>query len=266
MKNSVHRVSLTGMGILLIFLAKPAGAQPSCKPILLKPALIDTDGNGPTPATDGTITPLFCSNNTVMIANPWQDCDHSGNTLNTFDVTIDPKTNEILSISRNRIDQQENVVPTYDSSGNIQSFNMTVTKNSSIAHQGTATLIKGPGGGFTGIFFGPPINLELDFVFHLDSGGNPDYVSLPWGQMGALGVHNNPGCGPASDGSTPQIWIPLLKGSVDTDPTVPGVPPNVPLGLLAVSVPTISRGMAIALALLLLSSGSVILRSRGIGF
>jgi hypothetical protein len=267
MKHSARLVSLTVLGILLVSV-KPAGAQPSCKSILLKPALIDTNGDGPTPGTDGTIDPMFCGPNTIIIQNPWQNCDNSGNFLNTFNVTFDPATNQILSISRNRGDQVEEIIPAYNPVGSPDSFTMTVTKGSSVIHTGTATLIRNGFGAVSGIFFGPPINLELDLVFHIGPGGQPDYVSLPWSQMGALGVHDNPGCGPASDGSTPQIWIPLANGTVDADPTIPGVPStNVPVGSAGVpAVPMLSRSMTIVLTVGLMIAGLVSLRRGGLGF
>jgi len=255
------------LSLAVIFGAATAGAVPVvCQPILLQPALVDTNGDGPTRATDLAITPTFCPGpSTIVIQNPWQDCNGSGALHNSFLVTFDPITNQILSISRDRGTEQENVVPTYDGLGNPTQFAMTVNKGGTTAQQGSATLLRDGSGAYSGLLFGPPINLELDFVFHYGSNGLPDYVSLPWSQTAAIGVKTNPGCGPASDGSTPQIWVPLVNGTIDVNPDLPGLPPPIRVGANQ-SVPTLSGGVTIALALSILGVGVFQLRRSGIGF
>jgi hypothetical protein len=253
------------ISLLAMLAAGAVAAQPSCDPVLLHPALIDTNGDGPTPATDGTITPLFCPPGTLLIQNPWQDCDGSGGFHNAFLLTFDPTTNQILSISRDRGFEQESIIPSYDSAGNPLEFAMTVMKDSSVAQQGSAKLLRNTQGEFTGIFFGDPIDLQLDFVYHTGPNGLPDYVSLPWSQTAAIGVKTNPGCGPASDGSTPQIWIPLVNGAIDVNPVVPGVPPILTVGVSR-TIPTLSGAMTIALAVSILAAGMFQLRRSGLGF
>jgi hypothetical protein len=264
MRIPARLVPTVVISLLVMLGAGAVGAQPSCDPVFLKPALIDTNGDGPTPGTDGTITPLFCPPDTLLIQNPWQDCNGSGAFHNAFLLTFDPKTNQILSISRDRGNEQENVVPTYDPLGNPTEFAMTVNKGGSTAQQGSATLLRDGSGAFSGIFFGPPIDLQLDFVFHFDQNGRPDYMSLPWSQTAAIGVKTNPGCGPASDGSTPQIWVPLVNGTIDVNPVLPGIPP------LRVGsnqkIPTLSGGMTLALAASILAAGLFQLRRSGLGF
>jgi hypothetical protein len=258
---------MAAISLAVLLCASLAGAVPViCKPILRQPALIDTNGDGPTPATDGAITPTFCpGTNTIVIQNPWQDCDGSGALHNSFLVTFDPITNQVLSISRDRGSEQENIVPTYDALGNPSQFSMTVDKGGTTAQQGSATLLRDGTGAYSGLFFGPPINLELDFVFHYGSNGLPDYVSFPWSQTAAIGVKTNPGCGPASDGSTPQIWVPLFNGIVDLNPELPGLPPPIRVGSNQ-RVPTLSGAMTIALAVSILGVGIFQLRRSGIGF
>jgi hypothetical protein len=253
------------ISLLVVLGAGALAAQPTCQPVFLSPVLIDTNGDGPTPGTDGTITPQFCPPGTVLIQNPWEDCDGSGGFHNAFLMTFDPTTNQILSISRDRGTEQENIVPSYDGAGNPEQFSMTVMKNSSIAQQGSAKLLRNSQGAYSGIFFGDPIDLELDFVIHSGKNGLPDYVSLPWSQTAAIGVKTNPGCGPASDGSTPQIWVPLVNGVIDVNPVLPGVPPNLTVGGSR-TIPTLSAGMTLALAASILAAGLFQLRRGGLGF
>lgn len=269
MRISARFMPTVVISLLVMLGAGAVSAQPACDPVFLKPALIDTNGDGPTPATDGTINPLFCPPGTLLIQNPWQDCNGSGDLHNSFLLTFDPSTNQILSITRDRGNEVESIVPSYDSAGNPNQFAMKVTKdNNVVAQEGTASLLKNTLGEYTGIFFGSPIDLELDFVFHTGPNGQPDYVSLPWSQTSALGVGVNggfTGCGPVPDGSTPQIWVPLVNGVLDVNPVVPGVPPILKLGV-SKTIPTLSRGMTIALAVLILAVGMFQMRRSGLGF
>ena len=268
MRVSARFMSTVVISLLVMLGAGAVDAQPSCDPVFLKPALIDTNGDGPTPQTDGTITPLFCPPNTLLIQNPWEDCNKSGDLHNSFLLTFDPSTNQILSITRDRGNEQEDIVPSYDGAGNPNQFAMSVHKGGSIVQQGSATLLKNTLGEYTGILFGDPINLELDFVYHIGPDGKPDYVSLPWSQTAALGVGVNggmDGCGPVPDGSTPQIWVPLVNGVLDVNPVVPGIPPILKVSVSR-TIPTLSGGMTIALAVLILAAGMFQMRRSGLGF
>jgi len=66
------------------------------------------------------------------------------------------------------------------------------------------------------------------------------------------------------DGSTPQIWVPLVNGTIDVNPVLPGIPP------LRVGsnqkIPTLSGGMTLALAASILAAGLFQLRRSGLGF
>jgi len=270
MRVPARLLPLGVMSLLFVLVASAASAVViPCTPLFLKPVLIDTDGNGPTPATDGTIDPQYCPGpQTLVIQNPWEDCNKSGDLHNSFLLAFDPITNQILSITRDRGGEQENIVPGYDAGGNPSQFAMTVNKGGSVVQEGTATLLKNTLGEYTGIFFGDPINVQLDFVFHIGPNGQADYVSLPWSQTAALGhgvQGGMTGCGPVPDGSVPQLWIPLVNGVLDVNPVLPGIPPILKVSVSR-TIPTLSSGMTIALAVSILAVGLFQLRRSGLGF
>jgi hypothetical protein len=248
--------------------ARRAEAQCSVQAILASPALIDTSEDGkPTPGVDQQINPLYCAQTKMLtITNPWQDCNGSGANHNQFLVGFDGKTGLINSVMRDRGDQQEEVDVTGLSGGQPDAFSMKVTKGATQT-TGNAFLIPGPGGNFTGIHLGAPIDLDLDFVYEdINGDGKPDYLSLPWAQMGAVGAFAN--CGPSRpDSLIPQIFIPLSNGKIAVD-DVPGFPPGPKIAPDSIypSVPTLSRSVTMLLAVLLLSVGMFQLRRSGLGF
>jgi exosortase sorting signal-containing protein len=244
MSRIASRSSSLTPWLLAAILAAPALGQ-SPKTHMLSPqfpALVDTNGDGrPTPGVDATFVPSFSAGLGVLTLNsPWGACS-LGSPSGLF-VLSNPQagTGKLQTTSRSTTAETIAVTLGGFTPGNAPTLvNLVETTNlPGVGNNGTGTLTLLPAvqGGFfdtvhiTGSQTGPlPLNnvdVTLSFVtFDVNGDGIPDYISLPWGQLGVLGLGGGNCTVPGNGGPNPQVFVPLASdGTITLDLDGNGAP------------------------------------------
>ncbi len=276
--------------VLVVAIAPLATAQytPSAGAIgNLHPILIDTDGNGPD-VGDGEIVPDMTGPSSMVVPNPWDDCNPSDPDTNELDLTRPPLAGPgpFTGGRRDTENQTETLLADQFAGGRPTRFLMNVNKNSDPTYKtGTGQMLDTNGDGiFDAIQGSGGVTFQIGLLLDdADNDSNYDHVSVPWGQASALGVRNDDGC--MDDGVTnltddPQIWVPLA------DTTGDGIPDAVALDLdddgdpdpefllgplvagpanIGDAVPTLTEWASIAAALALAAVAWLQIRAHGLG-
>lgn len=280
------------LGVILALVPCVALAQPVCPGGDLgmigpcSPILVDTDTTpGPTPGTDTEIVPVMTGPSTMLIPNPWEDCQ---------DVTPSTPKN-VLQLSRASLvgggpftvgtrttdNQQERIGVTQYDAGRPIHFAMNVEKPVGSGHaSGDGGVvdangdhiyddIEGTGGGGE---MGA-INFLIDIV--IDGSGN--YATIPWAEADALAVQSSP-C--VNGGLPAPIHFPIadstgdgVRDAIVLDLDGNGIPdPQFLLGPVIAgaqaarfSVPTLSQWGILLAGLAIAAVAWIQIRSSGLG-
>jgi hypothetical protein len=241
------------------------------------PAFMDTNGNNVPDGGDADIVPSRTGTAIRILGDPL-DCDtsDSDDTLTLGGLS----GGRYHRVSRNSDFNRSQSVNVDSSSGAVANGGSFVERNGggTAIGSGNASLQDGNGDGAADSLVGggsTNAGKNASFIMSLTTAdstgdGNPDFVSVPWGQANMLGVDQTDPC--SVSGAHPQVWIPMADTNGDgrADAVVPDLdgdgnadsdlfrsPP-----LIAAAVPTTSPLWTIVLTVTLGSAALWMLRRR----